>query len=145
MNRVILFNTSIMTGGEGTYCLSKVSVEKFNEIWHWHGHEKVSAIGHEATAEVVSTILGEKIPVNRVAIKQEVGDIALVLKMKGRIPEGTVLTDPKELEKIGYELFKLEKKMDIVLERFEDQMAYDLRHANFSEEEIERFLRENKK
>lgn len=108
MNKIILFNTTILTGGEGGYRLSKVSIEKFNEIWHWHGYEKVSAIGHEATAEVISTILKEKIPVNRVAIKQEVGDIGLVLKMKGRIPEGTVLTDPAELGKIGYELFILE-------------------------------------
>lgn len=104
--KVYLFNTSIITGGAGNYSLIHSSINEFRKIWY-AANEKVSAIGHEATAQVFSTILGEKIEVNRVQAIQQPDEIALVLKMRGRIPEGTILTDIEEIEKIGYDLYKL--------------------------------------
>ena len=85
--KVYLFNNSIITD-EGIYRLKKSSIQEFRKIWEV-AFIKVSAIGHEATAQIFSKILGEKVEVNRVQAIQKLGEIALVLKMKGRIKEGS--------------------------------------------------------
>jgi hypothetical protein len=46
------------------------------------------------------------IPHNRIEFKQAPGQRALVFKIKGRIPEGTVL-NREQIEQIGYEFFLL--------------------------------------
>jgi hypothetical protein len=61
-----------------------------------------SAIGHAATAEVLSELLNYKVETNRIEARQQVDEAALVFKIKTRIPEGKVL-DRKEIEEIGYE------------------------------------------
>ena len=49
----------------------------------------VSAIGHADTAAVVSAILGREIPMNRVSISLQTGDVLYVAQlMGGRLPEG---------------------------------------------------------
>ena len=55
----------------------------------------VSAIGHADTAAVVSNIIGREIPMNRVSVSLEPGDILYVAQlMGGRLPEGaTALPD----------------------------------------------------
>lgn len=67
-----------------------------------------SAVGHESTAEVLTEILGVSVPVNRIEYNQQVGDIALVFKIKKRIAEGAIL-NREELEEIGYEFGRLER------------------------------------
>jgi len=52
-----------------------------------------SAIGHEATAKIISVQLGVQVPVNRVAIKLTSSDILAVYQLLTRLPEGKVLTD----------------------------------------------------
>lgn len=66
-----------------------------NPLWQ-------SAIGHESTAEILSELLGVKVPVNRQNYQQKVGESAIVFKLKTRAPEGVVLSK-EEIEKIGYE------------------------------------------
>ncbi len=63
----------------------------------------VSAIGHEATAMVLSHLLRQPVPVARISVSLMPGDRALVLRLKNRLPEGTVLSE-EELQSIGYEL-----------------------------------------
>lgn len=49
----------------------------------------VSAIGHADTAAVVSNILGREIPMNRISVSLEPGDVLYVTQlMGGRLPEG---------------------------------------------------------
>ena len=49
----------------------------------------VSAIGHADTAELFSTILGVKVPCNRVSVTLKAGDNALLGQYTGpRLPEG---------------------------------------------------------
>lgn len=62
----------------------------------------VSAIGHQATAELLSSILGMNIPMNRIQVKMKSGDKALVFRLIERIPEGKVLT-AEELRTLKYE------------------------------------------
>lgn len=65
-----------------------------------------SAIGHEATAQILSEVLGEPIPFNRIAFTQAPGQTALVFKLKGRAQEGVILTR-EQIDEIGYEFFLL--------------------------------------
>lgn len=62
-----------------------------------------SAIGHDASAQFLSQLLGVEIAMNRVAITMQAGDQALVLRIKTRLPEGKLLS-PEEIATIPYEL-----------------------------------------
>lgn len=62
----------------------------------------ISAVGHESTSQILTSILGVNIPTNRIAISMHVGDRALVFKLKGRPHEGKILSID-EIESIGYE------------------------------------------
>ncbi|HQU50885.1 MAG TPA: DUF1874 domain-containing protein [Casimicrobiaceae bacterium] len=50
-----------------------------------------SAVGHAATADFLSEILGIDIPWNREAICMQPGDQALVLRLVDRLPEASIL------------------------------------------------------
>jgi hypothetical protein len=63
----------------------------------------VSAIGHEASAKLLSQILNMPIPVNRIQIKMQPGDAALILRLLQRLPEGKVLNE-SELKALDFEL-----------------------------------------
>ena len=68
----------------------------------------ISAIGHEAAADFLSSLLGRPVPVNRVAVAMAPGDTALVLRLRDRLPEGKVLA-AQELAATPYELGWLER------------------------------------
>jgi hypothetical protein len=63
----------------------------------------VSSIGHEASAKLLSQILNMPIPVNRIQIKMQPGDAALILRLLQRLPEGKVLNE-SELKALDFEL-----------------------------------------
>lgn len=68
----------------------------------------VSAVGHEVSAAFLSTTLGLDVPVSRIAVAMLPGDAALVLRLRGRLPEGTVLS-AEEMAKVPFELGWLER------------------------------------
>jgi len=53
----------------------------------------VSAIGHEATAKIISSQLGISVQVNRVSIQLKAGDVLVVFQLLKRLEEGKVLTE----------------------------------------------------
>ena len=55
------------------------------------GETFTSAVGHKATAEVLSAILGVEIPENRIEIKFRSGDKLLIGTLRRRLQEGQVL------------------------------------------------------
>jgi len=61
-----------------------------------------SAVGHEATAKVLSELIGINIPYNRIAVKLKPGDMCIHFALKTRLPEGKVLTE-EELKQLNYE------------------------------------------
>ena len=62
-------------------------------------HGFTSAIGHPATANALSKILGIDIPVNRVSIQLQPEDVLIVFQLDvGRLPLGKELTE-EEVEK----------------------------------------------
>ena len=52
----------------------------------------VSAVGHQATAELLSTLLGLPVEANRVAITMGAGDALVVFQLRIRLQEGQILS-----------------------------------------------------
>ena len=51
----------------------------------------VSCVGHADTAAILSKLIGLDLPVNRVSVKLEKGDLLIVGQYVGqRLPEGTI-------------------------------------------------------
>lgn len=100
---IALFNGTVVTTN-GIYEVSDVEVEEARELIHTYGFE--SAIGHEATAELMSELLRQPIRMKRIQYHQEVGQIAIVFKLNIRPDEGVIL-DKAEVEHIGYCLKKM--------------------------------------
>lgn len=69
----------------------------------------VSAVGHQATADIASTVLGMAVALNREPANMQAGDKAICIKLRGRPPEGTILSR-EQVEAIGYDLVLLEAR-----------------------------------
>ncbi len=95
---VTLFNTSILTAF-GAYRYEPLALEEARRLVTGGF---VSAIGHESTARMLSEMLGVAVAVRRVDYQQQVGEQAIVFKLKRRPPEGAILTT-EEIQIIGYE------------------------------------------
>lgn len=104
---IAILNTPILTG-EGIYKLSNITLEQAQKLVN--ENEFISYIGHQATAEIISILLGTEVSMNRGQFKQEVGQKAIIFKLKSRLQEGQVLLTMQEIEKIGYEFQLLERK-----------------------------------
>ena len=102
---IALFNGTVATTN-GVYSVNDIDVETAREYIQENGF--VSAIGHEATAEIMSVILEQDVPMNRIQFHQEVGQKAVVFKLNERPTEGTVL-NREEVEAIGYSLKIMER------------------------------------
>ena len=101
--RIVFLNVPICTS-HGTYTYAPASLDDIRGLVAYekiNGTEFFSAIGHEATAQIMSELLEMGIEVNRVSYKQEPGDICIVFKVNGRILEGKILSR-EELDEIGY-------------------------------------------
>lgn len=97
---ITILNTSILTA-YGTYEYVPVTLDQARELvqrWKYQ-----SAVGHAATADILTLLLGVTVPAARVQYKQGAGDTALVFKLQQRLPEGTVLTTVEEIEDVGFE------------------------------------------
>lgn len=102
---VVLFNGPICTT-TGLYCVTELDIEQAKELIRSLGF--VSAVGHAASAEVLSSVLEANVPMNRVEYTQKVGQKAIALKLKIRPAEGRILT-AQEMFQIGFELLLLER------------------------------------
>jgi hypothetical protein len=68
----------------------------------------ISAVGHPASARLLSALLAREVPAARIEIAMAPGDAALILRIKTRLPEGKLLTDV-EIAAVPYELSWLER------------------------------------
>ena len=86
-----ILNSAVITA-PGVYSYRLTTPEEARE---WYGSGNViSTIGYEETAEALSRLLGRPVPVNRVTIKMEPGDSALVFRLV--LPPGSPRIDPKD-------------------------------------------------
>lgn len=107
MARIYIMNTTIVPNN-GTYKLEDLGVVGAQHLID--GYSFTSAIGHASTAEIISSLLGIEIPMNRATISFEPGDIAICFKLDKRPPEGEILST-EQLKELGYS-FKLLKRID---------------------------------
>jgi len=80
--------------------LKKVNVNGAKELLK---NGFISAVDHEATAKLLTELLGIEIPYNRIQVKMTHFDRALHFALKQSIPEGKVL-NIEELKQVGYYL-----------------------------------------
>ena len=104
---IAILNTPILTG-EGTYKLSSITLEQAQKLVNENDFD--SYIGHLATSEILSILLGTEVPMNRQQFTQEIGQKAIIFKLNSRLQEGQVLTTIQEIESIGYTFQLLERK-----------------------------------
>ena len=95
-----LLNSPVLTSYGKWEFDGPISIEAMRELL---ANGFTSAIGHQATADLLGALLGRSIPVNRVRIEMQPGDRALVIRILTRMPEGKLLTE-KEMKDIPYEL-----------------------------------------
>ena len=109
IKRIVFLNTAILTStGSFNYGIETLS-KMLHMVSSYPELEKLSAIGHQSTADILSELFGFNIPLNRIKYKQEKGDYCIVFKLNGRPEEGKILTR-EDIEKIGYEFYVLTKE-----------------------------------
>lgn len=78
-----------MDGEEATLKIRRITPEEAKILLR--GENFTSAVGHKATAEVLTMVLGVEIPENRIEIKFRSGDKLLIGTLRRRLQEGQVL------------------------------------------------------
>lgn len=103
MGKVYLINSLITPINFDKISSAKISLKRIDAKTAKKVLSKgfVSAIGHRATAKLLSKVLGLPVPLNRNSVFMEKGDKAVHFFLKQRLPEGTVLGET-ELTQLDY-------------------------------------------
>ena len=102
MTKLAFLNTTIATANDATFQLRTITLSEAQQIAK-SAQSTQSHVGHQATADTMTAMLGVDVPLDRTPLAQEVGQQAIALKLHKRLQEGQVLTSEKELEDIGYD------------------------------------------
>ena len=81
---------------EATFRLKRLSLDEARE---WASKGFTSAVGHESTAQLLSSLLGVPVAPNRVQVWMRPGDEALCVQFLVRFQEGHV-ADLQELQQL---------------------------------------------
>lgn len=82
----VLMNSAMMPN-PGNYSISKVTKDEFILKWFLSGESFHSTIGYGSTANFLTRILGQYIPVNRTETSLNAGDIMFITKLAYRLPD----------------------------------------------------------
>lgn len=96
-----IFNTTIAPTSNLTYHVKTITAEHARCLVK--DSEVTSAIGHDAAAAIASVLLDRPIAVNRINAQMSAGDSAICIKLRGRAPEGVILT-AEQVEAVGYDI-----------------------------------------
>lgn len=105
---IAILNGAIITA-EGEYSCRTISLEEAKQLVR-SASNIISAVGHQATAEILTDLLETEVTLNRIDFQQQTGQQALVFKLNSRPPEGVILTR-KEIEELGYQFQLLSKQL----------------------------------
>lgn len=96
------FSLAMLSAAPAVIRIDEISLDEAKRLVHAGGF--ISAVGHEATAEVLSKLLEADVKFNRINIKLEKGDQMIVFQLLGRLPEGKILSE-EELKALPYKFF----------------------------------------
>lgn len=96
---IAILNGAIITA-DGEYSCRTISLEECKKLIQ--SAPIISAVGHQATAEIITDLLETEVTLNRINFHQEAGQQALVFKLNSRPPEGIILSR-EEIEEFGYQ------------------------------------------
>ena len=99
---VAILNTSIVTS-DGVYVRKTINLDEAKALV---AGEFISYVGHPSTCEIMSSLLGVEVPMNRSQFTQGAGQTALVFKLNGRPEPGAELSR-EDLERIGFSFMRL--------------------------------------
>lgn len=106
--RIALMNTTILAPASWddpvTVKAEKIDTDDARGLIRAGGY--VSHVGHESTAQIMSLVLDTEVDFDRTPVQMRSGDVAVALKLRGRVPEGTILT-AAEVEEIGFDLIMM--------------------------------------
>ena len=120
-----LLNSAVLTS-PGLYHYEILTPEEARE-WYGDGVDVVSTIGYEETAQALSQLLGRPVPVNRITIKMQEGDEALVFRLV--LPPGSPRIDPKDKGTITSHVNAGHWELGL-LRRLQYDEAYDIAWAS---------------
>ncbi len=103
---IAILNGAIITA-DGEYSCRTISLEEAREVVQ-SAPGIISAVGHQATAEILTDLLEIEIGLNRINFHQKTGQQALIFKLNSRPPEGVILSR-EEIEEFGYQFQLLVK------------------------------------
>ena len=104
MKKVVLLNTAIVTN-LGKFEVKEISLEEAKKLVK--KNDFVSAIGHQSTAEILTTLLNSPVEMNRLTVEQQ-EEVAVRGKRERRGAEGRIWS-AQEIEEIGYEFLTMER------------------------------------
>ena len=111
LKKLVFLNASVITS-YGDFRFKRLSLEQAKNLVKGFARDETksieSAIGHLATAEILTELLEFEVKNNRIEFIQTAEEAALIFRLKRRAPEGTVL-NRAEIEEIGYEFGLLTK------------------------------------
>ena len=87
--------------GSAIIIVTKIDIDEVKRLLR---HGFVSAVGHEATATLLSQLLGFEVRANRIQVSLGTDDKLIVFQLMGRLPEGRVLSE-EELKTLPYQFF----------------------------------------
>jgi len=101
-----ILNSAILPlkeGGEYLITARQINIQEAKEMLD--KEHFISAVGHKATAELLTNVLGIEVPYNRIQIELQPGDKVIAFLLKKRLEEGQVIKTVEELNAIGYTLW----------------------------------------
>jgi hypothetical protein len=108
------FSLQMIPQIEATVKIRKITVEEAKRILQ---NGFINAIGHDATAVILSKLLGMQIGMNRISIVLNPGDKIIVFQlMTGRLPTASELSEAqlKEIIDSGKYEFKLVEVLEVL-------------------------------
>ncbi|NUM32738.1 MAG: DUF1874 domain-containing protein [Bacteroidetes bacterium] len=82
---LFLLNSSVITN-EGIFSYKIINEEQAHLIYNNNKNNTINAIGHQAMIDIASRVLNVKLNTQRLKVKMNKGDGALVFKLSERLP-----------------------------------------------------------